>query len=52
MQPAHAEDEVRSHRLVAREVGEAADDALLGVLADGAGVEQDHVGGGGMVVGA
>ena len=44
----HAAGQTELHvgapRLVARQVAEAADDALLGVLADGAGVEQNDVG--------
>src|SRR5437764_41545 len=40
----YPEPHVGAAPLVARELAEPADDALLGVLADGAGVQEDHVG--------
>jgi hypothetical protein len=44
-----AEDEAGVVLAVAQELAGAPVDALLGLLADGAGVEEDDVGGGGVV---
>jgi hypothetical protein len=43
-----AEDQARSLFAVAQELAGAAVDAVFGLLADGAGVEEDDVGGGGV----